>query len=223
MKKIIWISIAVAVAVLIGRALFGGGGSQAKGKLLYTVSKSQSVCIDPGHGGIDPGAIKGDLTEKALNLKVALQVREMLWKQGYRVYMTRVIDRGETLADRYDFCNATKADIMVSIHQNYFDDDVTDYATALFYKTEDMGLADSLANSVGSSLNLQVTPTTEFDSGLLMKSRMPASIVEGLFMTDASEARQLSNGSSRINLEAQGIVKGITDYLTDQSKEKASE
>ena len=49
-----------------------------------------TVVIDPGHGGIDPGAVQGGLTEKDLMLQLAQAVRETLIREGdTRVILTR--------------------------------------------------------------------------------------------------------------------------------------
>ena len=41
-------------------------------------SQAMLIVLDPGHGGIDPGAINGDRQEKELNLKTAQYLREYL-------------------------------------------------------------------------------------------------------------------------------------------------
>jgi N-acetylmuramoyl-L-alanine amidase len=85
----------------------------------------KTVVIDPGHGGMDPGAIGQDGTEeKTLVLAIGLQLRDILKEQnGLNVYMTRDKDVFIPLQDRTRFANAKKADIFVSIHANSIDGD----------------------------------------------------------------------------------------------------
>ena len=53
------------------------------------------ILIDPGHGGIDGGAIsKNGTVEKDINLDIALKLRESLEDKGYKVFMTRECDKG---------------------------------------------------------------------------------------------------------------------------------
>jgi len=50
------------------------------------------VVIDPGHGGSDPGAVHGGVTEASLNLAIARRLATELESRGYRVTMTRWTD-----------------------------------------------------------------------------------------------------------------------------------
>ena len=61
------------------------------------------ICIDPGHGGSDPGAVGTTpfvLEEKAFNLNVGLLLEDELESQGHSVVMTRRMDRTLGLAPR---------------------------------------------------------------------------------------------------------------------------
>ena len=77
------------------------------------------VVIDPGHGGIDPGAVGADGTlERDITLAVSNRLRDLLAGDGrYRVYMTRVRDdQYVALRDRVAQARAIHADVFVSIH-----------------------------------------------------------------------------------------------------------
>lgn len=76
------------------------------------------VVIDPGHGGIDSGAVARDGTEeKEITLAVALKLRERLERSGrYKVVMTRVDDTFVPLAERVKVARASAAALFVSIH-----------------------------------------------------------------------------------------------------------
>ena len=50
------------------------------------------ICIDPGHGGSDPGAVNGALAEKDVVLDVGLRLKKLLLNAGYEVIMTREND-----------------------------------------------------------------------------------------------------------------------------------
>jgi len=177
------------------------------------IPSSQSVCIDPGHGGNDPGAQAANLTEATINLEVAFKVRSELEAKGYPVYMTRTSDQTLSHAQRADFCNAHHATILVAIHQNAYPYSNADYSTALEYKPQDGALAVALAEAAGKELGLSVTPPSWFEGGVLMHSDMPATLIESLFITNTSEQAAFNRDSSRLNQEAQGIVNGIVIYL----------
>jgi N-acetylmuramoyl-L-alanine amidase len=76
------------------------------------------VVIDPGHGGIDPGTMGStDITEKAVVLAVAKQVRAILTaSHRYKVVMTRSSDVFVSLDKRLDISRRHEADLFVSIH-----------------------------------------------------------------------------------------------------------
>ena len=80
------------------------------------------IVIDAGHGGSDPGSIKGDILEKDINLKISIQLKRQLEKKGYRVVMTRQEDLSLSLSQRAKLANQSKGDLLVSIHQNSFKD-----------------------------------------------------------------------------------------------------
>ncbi|KRE13899.1 hypothetical protein ASE63_17990 [Bosea sp. Root381] len=77
----------------------------------------QTVVIDPGHGGIDPGAVVASITEKSVVLAFGTTLKEELEQSGrYRVLMTRDDDRFVPLAERVGIARAAGADLFISIH-----------------------------------------------------------------------------------------------------------
>ncbi len=174
-----------------------------------------SVCLDPGHGGDDPGATQGNITEAQINLYVALEVRSILQNDGYTVYMTRT-DNGQTMDNtaRADYCNSVHASILLAIHHNFFTDPTTDYTTALFGVDQGKVLANAIAQSVSQQLNLSDDGISQFDDNELIKSNMPSALIESFFMTNTDEYNSLLSGNSRLDQEAQGIAGGIVNYFT---------
>jgi N-acetylmuramoyl-L-alanine amidase len=84
------------------------------------VNKIETVVIDPGHGGKDPGAIgPGGLQEKDITLYVGKKIGQILEeKQGVKIIYTRHEDIFVPLNDRTEMANSQKADLFVSIHVN---------------------------------------------------------------------------------------------------------
>ncbi|MCX7881670.1 MAG: N-acetylmuramoyl-L-alanine amidase [Brevinematales bacterium] len=83
----------------------------------------KTVILDPGHGGKDPGGIgKSGIKEKEVVLEVTQLLQEELEKMGYRVLLTRSLDRYVSLAERvelaYDRWNGGEGALFVSIHGN---------------------------------------------------------------------------------------------------------
>ncbi|RDI52395.1 N-acetylmuramoyl-L-alanine amidase [Microvirga subterranea] len=76
------------------------------------------IVIDPGHGGIDPGAAAlSGVYEKDLILSFAQLLKKKLDAEGrYKVLMTREQDVFISLGDRVKFARMAKADLFISIH-----------------------------------------------------------------------------------------------------------
>lgn len=178
-------------------------------------TKPQTVCLDPGHGGSDPGATYKDLTERDMNLVVAEKVQNLLEDQGYQVFMTRTSNVPDlSNHDRYTYCNTKRATIMVSIHHNYFDDDSVDYTTVLYFKSSDQALAADILSAELPKLGLTSQGTTNFEDGVLSESNMPAALSEAFFITSDSEYNQITaSGSTRLADEASAVAAGIETYF----------
>jgi N-acetylmuramoyl-L-alanine amidase len=189
------------------------------------------VVLDPGHGGTDSGAINKTygLTEKAETLKVAYELKALLVEDGYSVCMTRTTNE-QTLSnnDRHAYANSTGARVLVSVHMNGSSNPATDYTTTLFGKWQkDKAFAQTLFKSLSTLPAASGTGTIatkspySFASGVLLKSTMPATIAETVFVTSDKEAEWLKNGRtmpdgtvvSRQHQIAQKLEAGIQGYL----------
>jgi N-acetylmuramoyl-L-alanine amidase len=214
-----WATVLVAMlaAILLTTAAFAtGAGAQP--------TCSGKVVLDPGHGGTDSGAVntKYRLTEKEQTLDVAYKLKALLVDDGCTVYMTRTSNL-QTLSnnDRYTYANSTGANVLVSIHMNGSTNPSTDYTTTLFGKWRK---DKELANTVFSSLwtlpaangtgTIATSKPYSFASGVLLKSNMPATIAETVFITNDREGELLSNGTgTRQQQIAQALRVGIEHYL----------
>lgn len=174
------------------------------------------VCLDPGHGGNDVGAIYGGIYESHINLTVAIQTKSILEKAGYLVYLTRTGDDSEAKRDRSKYCNSVKADVFVSIHHNSYDSDHSvNYATALYYKKSDQLLASSVLGSTSEKLAVESKGISKFNNSILWVADMPATLIESFFMTNKNEYYSLLKATpTRLSDEADGIATGIINYLT---------
>ncbi|WP_300066798.1 N-acetylmuramoyl-L-alanine amidase [uncultured Ruegeria sp.] len=75
------------------------------------------VMLDPGHGGIDPGAEFGGIDEKTMMLTFARELRELLLRSGgYEIVLTRVEDQFVSLERRIALAHRAGADLFISLH-----------------------------------------------------------------------------------------------------------
>lgn len=100
---------------------FSASSQDKKGSLGLSV-----ICLDPGHGGNDPGCVSRDGTkirEKDIVLSVGLKVRKLLGEcyPDLNVVMTRSDDTFIPLGKRADIANKAGAGLFISIHVNAVD------------------------------------------------------------------------------------------------------
>lgn len=222
----VWATVLAAIlaAILLSTVAFSSGaGAQEQPPC------SGKVVLDPGHGGTDPGAENSTygLKEKDQTLNVANKLKALLVADGCTVYMTRTTDQSLTNTQRANKANSFQANdpgayVLVSIHMNGSTDKTVDYTTTLFGKwRKDKALANTIFDSLltlpaasGTGTISTRTPYS-FASGVLLKSDMPATIAETVFITNDSEGRLLSDGTgARQQQIAEALRVGIEDYLS---------
>ncbi|MCX2681886.1 N-acetylmuramoyl-L-alanine amidase [Galbibacter sp. EGI 63066] len=83
------------------------------------------IVIDPGHGGMDSGAMGiDDVKESEVTLNVAkeiLRLNKTLFDGQLDIYMTRYKDTLVSLSDRTKLVKALNADVFISLHCNHSD------------------------------------------------------------------------------------------------------
>ncbi len=95
--------------------------SSSQAALSRGVHRMPIICIDPGHGGHDPGALgPTGLEEKTVVLQVAKELRQLIQQEmpQYRVVLTRHQDVFVPLAERARMANEQQAQVFISIHAN---------------------------------------------------------------------------------------------------------
>ena len=175
------------------------------------------VLIDPGHGGLDPGAIGiGGLRESDVVLEVSKIVKKFLSEKGVKVRLTRNKELDLDLPPRVSFANKTDADIFVSIHANASRGkrrDINGLETFFYRGWKGRLLAKRIQKQI-----LKVSPGSP-DRGVkqgrfyvIKNTKMPAVLVEIGFLTGRLDARRLEKPVHRKRI-AFAIAKGIIEYL----------
>ncbi|MCB2136219.1 MAG: N-acetylmuramoyl-L-alanine amidase, partial [Rhodobacteraceae bacterium] len=98
-------------------------------KSRQTGDKPLVVMIDPGHGGIDPGAEAGGLVEAAVILDFAIELAAHLRAAGMVVDMTRAEDDFVPLETRVSLARSAGADVFLSLHADTISEGVANGAT----------------------------------------------------------------------------------------------
>lgn len=186
------------------------------------------ICIDPGHGGRDPGAIgSSGLKEKDVTLSIGLKLREKLQLQGIQVVMTRDRDTAlgssinEDLNNRAAVANNAKVDYFVSIHCNAAGPSA--YGTETFaYKPGGQGeqLANEIQNQLIHKIGLRNRGVKFANYAVLRNTNMPAILVETAFISNHAEERLLADDAWRDRF-AEAIAVGICNHLGIEYKKEA--
>ena len=87
------------------------------------------VTLDPGHGGIDPGAEAGKEREAQLVLGFALELADVLRRAGMDVDLTRSEDLFVPLEQRISIARAARADVFLSLHADALEEGTATGAT----------------------------------------------------------------------------------------------
>ncbi len=180
------------------------------------------VCIDPGHGGKDPGAMsRWGLAEKEVVLATALLLAAELRERKFDVVLTRERDVFIELEDRPAVASRRGADLFVSIHANAMRD-ASYRGLEIFYWYGSWGAASPAVRREGVELaqairraceraGLRVRSMRGADYKVLRYSKVPATLVEIGFLTNRAEEQALRTTAYRQRV-ARAIADGIAAY-----------
>lgn len=176
------------------------------------------VVLDPGHGGVDPGAVGiGDIQEADLVLPIAQQVASLLQQQGIQVVMTRNSDVDVELEPRVQMAEQARANLFVSIHANSVGLDRPEVnGTETYYYSSGEALAQVIQNSVVSMVGTNDRGVRQARFYVLRKTSMPAVLVETAYVSGSEDAPRLADPNFRSQM-ATAIARGILQYIQQQS------
>ena len=153
------------------------------------------VVLDPGHGGIDPGAERGGLQEAELMLTFARELKEVLLRAGlFDVVLTRDDDIFVPLEERVTIARRAGADVFLSLH------------------------ADALAegHAEGATVYTLAEEASDLASATLAERHDRADLLAGVDLTEADDAVALvlmdlarTETAPRSERLAEALVSGI--------------
>ena len=189
-----------------------------------------TIVIDAGHGGEDGGAVSPDgVRESALNLEIAMRLNDMLHLIGCETQMIRTADvsihssdagsisekKISDLKNRVQIVNAAGDALLVSIHQNMFEDARYDGAQVFYAPTAG---SRELAEALQAQLALSLDPDNHravkpAETVYLMKNISCTGIlVECGFLSNAAECAKLCTAAYQKQLSIV-LAGSVTDYI----------
>ena len=178
---------------------------------------SKKVCLDCGHGGSDPGAVKGSRTEKEDVLRLGLKVRDLLTAAGINVVLTRTADESVSINDRCKIANAAKCDYFLSIHRNAATPDAVGneiwvHSQAVAHVVDK---AQKILNAVcavaGKNRGVKKGAAGNYtDYGVNRDTDMPSALLELGFITSDTDNKSFD---THFDAYAKAIAKGVCAAL----------
>lgn len=215
----------------IGMLLFLGGVGW---KLLYPHEQkswswtvgNQTILIDAGHGGVDPGAVGKTSLEKDITLAVSKRLKALVLQAGGKPVMVREDDvdlgtaqgllkrKREDLAQRIQLANDRQADVYLSIHVNSSTKEKLTGPQVFYY--EDSQEGKLLAQNIQTQLNL-IAGGKRIAKGnqelfILKKADRAAVMIELGFLSNPEEEQKLNDPDYQQML-AVAVYQGLANYL----------
>jgi N-acetylmuramoyl-L-alanine amidase len=195
----------------------------------HPIIGNADVVIDAGHGGIDSGAVYGNVYEKDINLEIAKQTSAILRNKGYFVILNRANDYAlsddnrwlrnrsrhiRDLSQRSQLANLVNPKVFVSIHVNWAPNPSKGGPLVLYQNNRDSILLAQLIqkqlNAVFGSKGIPVHGKTYYWLNYVKAS---AVIIETGFITNEHDRKRLTDQKGQHEI-ARHISAGIEEYLT---------
>lgn len=173
----------------------------------------KKICIDPGHGGAQPGAVYGGQQEKDATLQIGRKLARNLREMGYEVVMTRDNDATVSLRKRCDISNNAGADAFISVHLNAAVNRTAHGAETWKWTSNKTSLAQNVQTELVAAIGAKdrgVKSTTTFY--VLKHTRAAALVIECGFMSNNKERAKLFDDDYQEKIAA-GIAKGISKAI----------
>ena len=201
--------------------------------VIYLPITNRVIAIDPGHGGVDPGAVgRNGAKEDEINLEIALNLKRLIEQSGGIVIMTRDTDESlhsplaktlrqmktEDLHKRKEIVDSSDSEIFISIHLNSFTTSKY-YGAQTFYRKdskESEELALIIQNELRNILDKDNKRAPQFrdDVYLLNEVEIPTVLVECGFLSNSDEEELLQDRLYQEKI-AWSIYIGIMNYFNE--------
>ncbi|WP_422486115.1 N-acetylmuramoyl-L-alanine amidase [Gudongella sp. DL1XJH-153] len=185
--------------------------------------QNTTIVVDAGHGGKDPGAVKGNINEKDINLQTSFKLRDALLARGYNVIMTRDTDVFIDLYSRPRIANENNADLFISLHANAtmsssingleilycpaYESDKKMYDQFPFAEFIYNGILDQTGRTGRGIIKRP-------ELVVLRETEMPAVLVETGYMTNPEELTLVLSDRYQ-NQVVDGIINAVEQYFKE--------
>ena len=186
--------------------------------------KDKIITLDPGHGGSDPGAIGASgLKEKQITLEISMRVKELLEKEGAKVYMTRTTDKDvyapnasdrAELQARVNVAEKHNSDLFLSLHINSsVNKSVGGFSSYYYPKTDnDLKIAKAIQDKFAKNFGVDNLGVRQANFYVVKRCSMPATLLEMCFISNPKEEKLMKSKWFQ-KKTARLIVEGVKNYF----------
>ena len=194
-------------------------------KMCFVFGQKKIVVIDPGHGGIDSGAVGvNGIYEKDVVLKISkaiLKLNKSLFDNELDIYLTRYNDTLISLSDRSLLTKSLKADVFVSLHCNASQNNSRGMEVYAHHSKnkKSIALGVSILNESIQKLGFKKRGVKFADFQVLRQTILycPSVLVELGFITNADEADYYLEAKN-IEAMALAVLMGINEFYNKIEK-----
>lgn len=186
--------------------------------------KDKIITLDPGHGGSDPGAIGASgLKEKQITLEISMRVKELLEKEGAKVFMTRTTDKDvyapnasdrAELQARVNVAEKHNSDLFLSLHINSsVNKSVGGFSSYYYPKTDnDLKIAKAIQDKFAKNFGVDNLGVRQANFYVVKRCSMPATLLEMCFISNPKEEKLMKSKWFQ-KKTARLIVEGVKNYF----------
>ena len=186
--------------------------------------KDKIITLDPGHGGSDPGAIGASgLKEKQITLEISMRVKELLEKEGAKVFMTRTTDKDvyapnasdrAELQARVNVAEKHNSDLFLSLHINSsVNKSVGGFSSYYYPKTDnDLKIAKTIQDKFAKNFGVDNLGVRQANFYVVKRCSMPATLLEMCFISNPKEEKLMKSKWFQ-KKTARLIVEGVKNYF----------
>ncbi|GEM_PF-164386 len=220
----------IIISIIIAMMLFSINSITVKAYMeVDNNNEKKTILIDPGHGGIDGGAVsKRGTIEKNINLEISRKLKKQLEQKGIEVILTRETDMGlysdvgrirdkknEDLRNRCGMKEKVNPSVFISIHLNMFQQSQYHGAQVWYGREgEDGILAHIIQQNLIRDLDKTNNRKEKCAKGayklLRCHENIPSVLIECGFLSNANEEEQLKSDEYQ-----EKIAKSIADSLEE--------
>ena len=178
--------------------------------------QSALVIVDPGHGGHDPGERKRGLSEADVCWELSVRLAEQLVEKGARVRFTRTETEAPDASERARRANDIDGDLFVSLHLNSHHRTSAEGTSTYYFGSSRVG--EALADMIQAELvdlGLKDCRSHARSYTILKETRMPAVLVEPVFISNLEEAARLDDPHFLTRIAA-AVARAIARYFEER-------